>query len=354
MGSQRRVFLAATGLLHRVAAFCSILPSSSAGAAGSAAAVATCSVLSAASTMPFKSRSVDQVVLSVAQAEGAGATVRRSIGGAKLRNFDPFLMLDEAKVAPPAGFPDHPHRGFETVSYMLEGTFKHEDFVGHRGDIGKGDLQWMTAGRGILHSEMPGPEGAHGLQLWVNLAAKDKMCEPAYQELKKEDIPVAVEGGVTAVVIAGSALGVTSPVYTRTPTSYIHFKMQPRSSVDQAIPVGWNCFLYTLGGAVAVGEAGSAADTKDEPILEPIGAHHTVTLTRDGDGVTLRTLDEPADFVLIGGQPLNEPIVQHGPFVMNTREEIMQAMRDYQTGQNGFENARGWYSEIGLPITHAR
>ena len=143
------------------------------------------------------------------QGEGAGARVRRSIGRPELRNLDPFLMLDEFRVPKGAGFPDHPHRGFETVTYMLSGVMEHEDFCGHRGKIGPGDLQWMTAGRGVVHAEMPASEDepAHGLQLWVNLAAKDKMVEPQYQELVAKDIPHVEKDGVTAIIIAGKAFG---------------------------------------------------------------------------------------------------------------------------------------------------
>ena len=196
----------------------------------------------------FVSRTIKQKVLSREQGEGMGARVRRSIGRPELRNFDPFLMLDEFKVGKPAGFPDHPHRGFETVTYMLpttKGSFAHEDFCGHKGIIGPGDLQWMTAGKGIVHSEMPANEDiSHGLQLWVNLAKKDKLCEPAYQELKASDVPKVTKDGVTAIVIAGEALGVQSKVYTRTPTHYLHFIMEKNSVLNQPIPEGWNAFAY--------------------------------------------------------------------------------------------------------------
>lgn len=295
----------------------------------------------------FPSRRVEKKVLGVSQPEGHGARVRRSIGRPELRNFDPFLMLDYFDAGRPAGFPDHPHRGFETVSYMLptsKGVFLHEDFKGHRGTIGPGDLQWMTAGRGIVHSEMPGnDERSVGLQLWVNLAAKDKMCEPAYQELKASQVPKVFADGVKAHVIAGTALGVTSPVYTRTPTSYIHFELQPNARLQQPIPESWNAFAFVLDGTGVFGATGTESD-----------AFHTLTFPADGSqGLTVQAGDSGCSFVLIAGQPHNEPIVQHGPFVMNTQQEIRQAMIDYQTGRNGFENAPGWRSEIGRPITDA-
>ncbi|CAN0241511.1 unnamed protein product [Ectocarpus sp. 12 AP-2014] len=296
----------------------------------------------------FSSRSVDQVILSREQAEGQGARVRRSIGSFALRNFDPFLLLDEFDVATTAGFPDHPHRGFETVTYMLKGIMEHEDFCGHRGKIGPGSLQWMTAVSKLGVRSFSGLLSfyrGHGLQLWVNLKSGDKMVPPAYQELNADEVPRATKDGVTAIVIAGEALGISSPVQTRTPTHYIHFKMEPGSELKQPIPTNMNGFLYILEGKAAVGSGG---EEKDQ-----IQAHNTVTLTKGGSGVLVKTFDSPADFVLVCGEPTNEPVVQHGPFVMNTRQEIQEAMLDYQSGSNGFENASKWYSEIGLPMTHA-
>jgi len=294
----------------------------------------------------FKSRDIAQKLLSKEQSEGVGARVRRSIGRPELKNFDPFLLLDEFSVGPPAGFPDHPHRGFETVTYMFPdtpGSFQHEDFVGHAGTIAGGDLQWMTAGRGIMHSEMPASkEVSHGLQLWVNLAKKDKLCEPAYQELKAKDIPKVTKDGVTAIVIAGEALGVKSKVYTRTPTHYLHFIMEPNSILRQPIPKGWNAFCYTISG--------EAMFTSEDP-KAMISAHHTVALGDSGDGILVKTGKEKASFVLISGQPNKEPIVQYGPFVMTTQQEIQQAFMDFQTGKNGFEKAPGWRSVIGRSIT---
>ncbi|KAK7097970.1 pirin-like isoform X2 [Littorina saxatilis] len=290
------------------------------------------------STVSSMSRSINQKVLSVEQDEGMGARVRRSIGRQELRSFDPFLMLDEFRVTAPAGFPDHPHRGFETVTYMLTGSFRHEDFCGHKGTINPGDLQWMTAGRGIVHCEMPhGKETGHGLQLWVNLRKTDKMMEPKYQELIAKDIPQATKEGVTVKVIAGEAFGIKSQVYTRTPTAYLDFKMQKGSHLSQPIPAGWNSFIYILEGSALFGR-----EAKQE-----VGeAHYTLTLNQDGDRLDVFNKDsDVCHFVLVAGQPLNEPVVQHGPFVMNTQEEIRQAISDYQQGKNGFEKAHSWASQ---------
>lgn len=287
------------------------------------------------------------------------------------------------------------HRGFETVTYIFPGStgsFEHEDFVGHRGTIGPGDLQWMTAGRGILHSEMPhtsmkSGDVANGLQLWVNLPAKEKMCEPRYQELPAKDVPRVKQGGIEAHIISGTALGTTSPVYTRNPVDYFHFFLQPHTTLRQPIAKGHNSFLYTIDGPISVGEEG---DAKSKEWIQPF---HTVTLTNDGkeDGVTIRSGAAAANFVLLAGKPIGEPIVQHGqqhsaldicvrhtlfffffsdcmnsymcvcfvclslssigPFVMTSQREIQEAIRDYQNGQNGFERAPGWRSEIGKPIT---
>jgi len=296
------------------------------------------------SKMSFTSRGIIKIVLSVEQSEGRGARVRRSIGRPELKNFDPFLLLDEFKspTKPLSGFPDHPHRGFETVTYMLpssEGSFQHEDFCGHKGTILPGGLQWMTAGKGIVHSEMPFGSGVgHGLQLWVNLSAKDKMCDPAYQELKAEDITKVEKDGITAMVIAGKAFGVESKVYTRTPIHYIHFIMNADTKLNQEIPSTWTAFIYVLKGAIKIGEDKNA---------KFIDAHNTVALNTNGNGVTVHSGDQGGEIVIISGKPIGEPVIQHGPFVMNTQKEIADAFDDYREGKNGFENAPGWESEIG-------
>nr|XP_042124959.1 pirin isoform X4 [Peromyscus maniculatus bairdii] len=263
------------------------------------------------------SKKVTLSVLSREQSEGVGARVRRSIGRPELKNLDPFLLFDEFKGGRPGGFPDHPHRGFETVSYLLEGgSMAHEDFCGHVGKMNPGDLQWMTAGRGILHAEMPcSEEPAHGLQLWVNLRRSEKMVEPQYQELKSEEIPKPTKDGVTVAVISGEALGIKkmeiflfvwnicifvgrmltqrgktpnssytmnlflvnfqSKVYTRTPTLYLDFKLDQGAKHSQPIPKGWTSFIYTISGDVYIGPDG--AQQKIEP-------HHTAVLG-EGDSV---------------------------------------------------------------------
>ena len=193
----------------------------------------------------------------------------------------------------------------------------------------------MTAGRGIVHSEMPAGDGVqNGLQLWINLSSNDKMMEPRYQELQSKDISRAEKDGVEARIIAGEAFGVRSPVYTRTPTMYMDFTMRPGSELHQPIPEGWNAFVYIIDGEGVFGRERSA----------PVGAHHCLVLG-PGDGLSVwNKSGAPLRFALVGGQPLGEPVVQHGPFVMNSRAEIQQAMEDYYYGKNGFERATHWTS----------
>lgn len=293
-----------------------------------------------------KSRLVKKVVLGKEQSEGMGATVRRCLGSTKLRSLDPFLMLDEFKVKHPAGFPDHPHRGFETVTYIISGAVEHEDFAGHSGVIRSGDLQWMTAGKGIVHSEMPhGADEAYGLQLWVNLKKSEKLVEPLYQELLDGDIPKTTKDGVTVKVIAGESLELKSKVRTRTPAYYLDFKLEPNSKHQQQFPNSWTVFAYTLAGTVRFGPS---AEQKE---VEP---HHVVVFA-EGEMVEVENVGQSsAHFVLIGGQPIGEPVVQYGPFAMTSQEEIQQAFKDYREGKNGFENAPHWKSKSGTAVLEKR
>ncbi|XP_028768636.1 pirin-like protein [Neltuma alba] len=279
-------------------------------------------------------------------AEGVGAIVRRSLDGKfELKYFDPFLVLDEFSVTAPAGFPDHPHRGFETVTYMLQGAVTHEDFEGHKGTIEAGDLQWMTAGRGIVHSEMPAAQGTQkGLQLWINLSSKHKMIEPRYQEMLSRDIAETSKDGIKVRVIAGEALGIKSPIQTWTPTMYLDFTVKPGSHLQQPIPESWNAFVYVLEGEGVFGS----------PKSQPVTAHHILLLGSSGDGLEAwnKSSSKVVRFILVGGEPLGEPLVQFGPFVMNTQEEIDQTVSDFENCVNGFEKARQWRSEaaIGLDL----
>jgi len=282
-------------------------------------------------------RSIRYTLPAVRTTEGGGFVVHRPFPTRMLMDFDPFLLLDEmgpTDYAPGAakGAPDHPHRGFETVTYLLEGRFSHKDSAGHAGVLKPGDVQWMTAGAGVVHSEMPDPAFAadggrvHGFQLWVNLPRKDKMIAPRYQEVPSENIPIATseDGRVKVKVIAGEALGVQARIETRTPILYQHFSLEPGGSIVHPVPEAFRVFAYPLGGMGRFGPTGQA-----------VRAQHMVVFGDDGDSVTLSAGDEPLEVLLIGGVPLNEPIVRHGPFVMNTEEEIRQAVIDYQTGRMG-------------------
>ncbi|HEX6561436.1 MAG TPA: pirin family protein [Nitrososphaera sp.] len=281
-------------------------------------------------------RTVKKIVNSVATMEGEGFLVNRSFPTNALMQFDPFLLLDEMgpKEYGPGeakGAPDHPHRGFETVTYLLEGSFQHKDSNGNAGRLGPGDVQWMTAGAGVVHSEMPEKEFAkvggrlHGFQLWVNLPKQDKMTKPRYQDVRSADIPVAGAEGTSVRVIAGEALGKKAVIDTRTPIMYLHYTLKPGAKVEQQVPREYNAFAYVVEGE---GEFGSKRARRGQMAI----------FERDGDSVEIAAPKDAASdlsVLLIGGVPLNEPVARYGPFVMNTQEEIYQAIEDYQQGRFG-------------------
>jgi redox-sensitive bicupin YhaK (pirin superfamily) len=278
-----------------------------------------------------------EVITARRQLEGGGFQVRRPLPSAGVRSVDPVLLIDEMGPADyqpgeAVGAPDHPHRGFETVTYMLDGEFEHRDSAGHAGKLGPGDVQWMTAGRGVVHSELPSQHimqaggRVHGFQIWVNLPARLKMTAPRYQEIAAAQIPEAVSGdGLARVrVIAGEALGVTARIDTHTPIVYQHWILQPGASVSQALPTDHNGLAYVFLGVAEV--AGTRLLDGQMGVLG------------DGDVVSLSvpaSADGETQLLLLGGVPLNESVVQHGPFVMNTRAEIEQAIKDYQMGRMG-------------------
>lgn len=277
-------------------------------------------------------RTIERVIDSVATSDGAGVKLRRSVGASQFLRHDPFLMLDEFYSDNPddylAGFPSHPHRGFETVTYMLDGHMRHEDSVGNRGDLGPGDVQWMSAARGIIHSEMPQQtEGRmRGFQLWINLPAKEKMKDPEYRDIPSSDIPtVALDNGGQARVIAGTlvqASGQTQGPVKAVTTDPLYLDVHVPAGVtfETAITPGYNAFLYLYEGDAEAGDNGQALKRR------------TAGLLSDGDSVRVRAGESEARFLLLAGKPLKESVVQYGPFVMNTREEIEQAVQDYQSG----------------------
>ncbi|EAS36837.3 pirin [Coccidioides immitis RS] len=319
---------------------------------------------SAQSTVPIASqmsipRAIRQAFLAIEQPEGAGARVRRSIGTAKLRNFSPFLMLDHFTIGKGAGFPDHPHRGQETITYLLSGGVDHEDFAGNKGTIGPGDLQFMTAGRGIMHAEMPheNPDGSPnvGMQLWVDLPEKLKMCEPRYRDLRASEIPTvtADDGKAIIKVISGQSHGVDSVRdLAYTPVWIFDITLKPGGEVTQTLPKGWNAFAYTLSGETTFGKdsGASSASSSAGSLSKTVPEYHNVVFDREGDFVYASSKPnsrEHSRFMLVAGQPLDQKVVQYGPFVLSSQEGVYQAMLDFQSSSNGFERARGWESEIG-------
>lgn len=281
----------------------------------------------------MNTRKLHQVIPAVPTSDGAGVKLRRSLGQSQQARLDPFLMLDEFSSENAddylAGFPNHPHRGFETVTYMLDGHMLHEDHMGNRGDLKSGDVQWMTAGRGIIHSEMPRQlQGRmRGFQLWLNLPAKEKMKPAGYRDIPAASIPVAaLPDGGSVKVIAGTLTmdgKVTAGPMQGLSTEPLYFDvtLRPGETFTQVLPAGHNAFLYVYEGDVDVG-----TDARKLP-------RHSAGVLSEGDGVSIRAADEGARFILLAGKPLREPVVQYGPFVMNTREEIEQAVSDYQTGR---------------------
>ncbi len=283
-------------------------------------------------------RSVSQVITAKTTSEGEGFVVHRAFPNSNLREFDPFLLLDEMgpvnyAAGEAKGAPDHPHRGFETVTYMIDGVFEHKDSEGHSGKLMAGDVQWMTAGSGVIHSEMPEKEFSqkggilHGFQLWVNLPKKEKMTKPRYQDVPANKIPIAKSNEVTVKVIAGEAMGKTAVIDTKTPIIYLHYILQPGIEIAQTVPQNYNAFAYVIDGEGLFGSEQRLAH-KGQVVL----------FKKDGNQIVIKAADKtsiPLNLLLIAGAPIGEPIVRYGPFVMNTEQEISQAILDYQTGRMG-------------------
>ena len=280
-------------------------------------------------------RQLQQIIRSVATSDGAGVSLRRSLGQSGAARVAPFLMLDEFSSDDPddyiAGFPSHPHRGFETVTYMLDGHMLHEDHLGNRGDLLPGGAQWMTAGRGIIHSEMPQQESGRmrGFQLWINLPAAEKMKPAAYRDIHPDEIPqAALPGGGLARVIAGSIMvegsEVAGPVQgLATQALYVDVQLPDGGEFTQALPVGHNAFVYAYEGNLDIGPA----DGRRRLMAQDAG------VLSGGESVDFKAATGAARFLLLAARPLGEPVVQHGPFVMNCRAEIEQAIADYRSNQ---------------------
>ena len=279
----------------------------------------------------MSTRALQQVIQSVPASDGAGVKLRRSLGRTQGLRVDPFLMLDEFSSEDPndyiAGFPVHPHRGFETVTYLIDGHMLHEDHLGHRGDLKSGGVQWMTAGRGIVHSEMPQQERGRmrGFQLWINLPAREKMKPASYRDIQPSEIPVAnLPGGGRVKVIAGAfdpeGRAIPGPIRGLT-TDPLYFDVELPGEARFSHPVNrdYSVFVYPFEGELLVGAK----------VLKT----HDAGVFAEGDRIEVRAGEQGARFLMLAGRPLGEPVAQYGPFVMNTREELEQAIRDYQSGE---------------------
>jgi len=277
----------------------------------------------------IRSRRVERLIVGQATSDGAGVTLTRVLTQNLQRRLDPFLMLDAFGSDNPndyiAGFPDHPHRGFETVTYMIAGRMRHRDSAGHEGLLENGGVQWMTAGRGVIHSEIPEQEEGvmEGFQLWLNLPARDKMTAPWYRDFKAGELPrLVTPDGVAVTVIAGDSQGVAGAV-TRDATSplYLDLHLPAGSRVAQPLPVDHNAFVYVYRGEIRISG-------------QSVPAQRMAVLTNDADGVVIEASVD-AKTLLIAGRPLKESIAQYGPFVMNTEQELQQAFRDFEDGRLG-------------------
>ena len=279
--------------------------------------------------MKAVARQIAKVITPQSVVEGAGVRLKRSIATRMLDYLDPFLLLDHFQSKNPAdykaGFPLHPHRGIETVTYLLAGAVRHRDTLGNSGEIGAGDIQWMTAGRGIMHEEMPQvrPQGVAGFQLWVNLPAKLKMTPPRYQNISAHEIPVLRRAESASIrVIAGSVEGVVGPIsgIAADPT-YLDVELSPRATFIHPVPHGHTAFAYLFEGA------GRFGAEEEMLVAEP-----RLVVWSDGDSLEVKTEESSARFLLVSGQPLGEPIARYGPFVMNTREEIEETLQELEQG----------------------
>jgi len=285
-----------------------------------------------------KRRSVSEIINSKTTTEGEGFLVHRAFPNSSLREFDPFLLLDEmgpitVSDGKAKGAPDHPHRGFETVTYMIDGTFEHKDSQGHAGKLKPGDVQWMTAGSGVIHSEMPEREFSkkggklHGFQLWVNLPRKYKMMKPRYQEVPSQKIPIVKDNGVQVKIIAGKSMGKQAVIDTKISIMYLHYTIQPGAKAVHEIPQNYNAFAYVISGTGLFGSQKKTASEKQLVLFE-----------KNGNEITIEASDQTyshLEVLLIAGVPIEEPIVRYGPFVMNTEGEIKQAILDYNSGRMG-------------------
>lgn len=279
---------------------------------------------------------VDSFPASITQ-EGDEAKVYRALGGQRLRNLDPFVLFDDTDTAE-GQYPDHPHRGFDSVGYVLQGRLLHEDFTGEKGAVDEGGLAWMTSGRGVVHAERLDARHVEVVTVWVNLKSSLKMCEPQYQEFTSSALSSVhdIGAGLQTCVLSGTAQGVSASTVSRTPTLFADFRLAPEAELSQPIPAGWNSLVYVLEGNVN-------ADARR------LGPKHVAVFSKEGEAIKIRA-EAASRLLILAGQPLNEPCVQYGPFVMSSRAQILQAYEDFHQCRNGFERAQTWRSSLFSPL----
>ncbi|MBT7422833.1 MAG: pirin family protein [Candidatus Marinimicrobia bacterium] len=270
-------------------------------------------------------RYIQTIIEGIQTSDGAGVNLRRIIGSPELNMLDPFLLLDEFGSEDPndyiAGFPPHPHRGFETITYMLNGKFRHKDSAGNEGFLSDGSVQWMTAGKGVIHSEMPEQTDGliKGFQLWLNLPKEKKMISPKYNDINADQIPCINFDGGNVKIISGEFSGVTGPGEPHTGMLYFDIHLDAKSELILPIENGWNGFIYVYDGKINI-------------LDKEINKKYLAVLSQDGE-LILHTKEHEGRFILVAGEPLNEPVARGGPFVMNTKGEILKAFSDYQEGK---------------------
>ncbi|MAR36130.1 MAG: hypothetical protein CMG19_04905 [Candidatus Marinimicrobia bacterium] len=271
----------------------------------------------------MKVRKIEKIIQGVETSDGAGVNLTRIIGSPDLNMLDPFLLLDEFGSENPkdyiSGFPPHPHRGFETITYMINGKFRHKDSAGNEGILSDGSVQWMTAGRGVIHSEMPEQTDGlvRGFQLWLNLPKELKMIRPSYYDIPQDRIPQIDIPGGTIKIIAGKYNNIKGPGNPHTGMFYHDVNLKKNTNFNKSLIDGWNVFIYVYEGNIMID---SKVLKKDLAVMNSIG------------DLELHTVNDGAKFIIIGGKPLNEPVARGGPFVMNTKQEVLQAFSDYQNG----------------------
>lgn len=288
--------------------------------------------------MQDKLKTINKIIPAETIPEDEHYLARRVIGGHGIFQLDPFLLFEDFTVELPSGFLDHPHRGFDKVTYLFQGSMAYEDFRGNEGVLYAGDCQWLTTGRGLVHAEVPTrtEKQMKGIQLWINLSNRQRLCETKYQEINKDNIPVYEEDNVTVKVIAGEAKGVRGLIQAATPTLFLDVEMNPNSSYQQSIHKNWNSICYVVEGNARLGKS-----------EEFVGAQHAAIFNLgEGNFTEIHSGDEKSRVIVLAGKPIEEDYIHQGPFVVGSVEDLMLAMQDYDEEKNGFEGAKKFVSKI--------